>query len=286
MIKSRSEPIDYDAEYDNRGRVPEHPGIMVRWAKDAAAFRAAMAAEGRISEGLQYGPHARHRLDLIDAEDDRNGPMALFLHGGYWQDLGRESFSHLAAGPAAHGIPVAIMSYRLCPEVRIDEIIADARAAVAWLGARYGRAVLPIGHSAGGHLAACLLATDWGEQNRDLHHGLVPAAVAFSGLFDLEPLTSTRVNDKLGLSHAEANAASPLAWPAPQGRWLEAFVGETESSEYHHQTESIVRVWGTHGTSAKMRVVPDANHFTVIDGLTDPDSDTTVRIAMLSHSLE
>ena len=32
-------PVDYEAEYNNRARVPEHPQIFARWAKDAQTYR-------------------------------------------------------------------------------------------------------------------------------------------------------------------------------------------------------------------------------------------------------
>jgi arylformamidase len=278
--------VDYEAEYNNRARVPEHPGIIAAWDRDAAAFRDGMVAAGRAGLALAYGPHERHRIDLFRPETDRNGPIALFIHGGYWQALDRSAFSHMAGGLVAHGVPVALMSYRLCPEVTVADIIDDARAAARWLWHQHRRRLLAIGHSAGGHLAACLLATDWTEGDGGLPEHLVPAAVALSGLFDLEPLTGTSVNDKVRMTHETANRASPLAWPAPAGGWLEAYVGSEESGEYHRQADSIVKVWGGHGTETKMRVVPGANHFTVVNELADPASDIVTRTAMLAHSLE
>ena len=115
---------------------------------------------------------------------------------------------------------------------------------------------------------------------------LVPGAIAFSGLFDLEPLTHTSINDSLCLTANTVQAASPLSWPAPVGAWFEAYVGSEESPEFHRQSDSIVKVWGEHGTHTRLRSVPETNHFTAIDGLTDPDSDEIMHIAVLAHSLE
>lgn len=277
---------DYEAEYNNRARVPEHPQILDRWAASAAAFRAGLCEQGRADLDLAYGPHRRHRIDLFRPEHDRNGPIALLIHGGYWQALDRRDVSHMAGGLLTHDVPVAAMSYRLCPEVTIAEIVADARAAALWLWRRHGRRLLAVGHSAGGHLAACLLAANWRAEAEDLPDHFVPAAVAVSGLFDLEPLIHTSVNERLRLSREAARQASPLSWPAPAGAWLECFVGAEESDEYRRQSDSICKVWGGHGTETKLRVVPGTNHFTVAETLADAESEPVTRIAMLAHSLE
>ena len=50
--------IDYEVEYNNRARVPEHPQIFARWARDGAAYRDEAGKEGRAEIGLKYGPIA------------------------------------------------------------------------------------------------------------------------------------------------------------------------------------------------------------------------------------
>jgi len=278
--------IDYEAEYDNRARVPDHPVLMAGWERYAQVWRDQMSADGRAELDLSYGAHERHGIDIFRPHVDRNGPMALFIHGGYWRSLDRKLFSHMARGMVEHGVPVALPSYRLCPEVPVADIISDVRAAACWLWAKHRRRLLVVGHSSGGHLAACLLATDWQKIDPGLPEQLVPAAVSFSGLFDLEPLINTSINETLGLTAETVQAASPLSWPAPAGCWFEAYVGSEESPEFHRQSESIVGVWGETGTHTRLRTVHETNHFTAIDGLPDPDSDEIMHIAVLAHSLE
>ncbi|MFV2093466.1 MAG: alpha/beta hydrolase, partial [Hyphomicrobiales bacterium] len=170
--------IDFEAEYNCRAMVPEHPQLIEQWGRDAAAFRAG----ANVELDAKYGPDARHCIDIFTPVTDRNGPVAMFVHGGYWSNFDGKWFSHMASGMVAHGIPVAVPSYRLCPEVQIADIIADIRQACAWLHRRFGRQVLPVGHSAGGHLAAALLATDWPAHNDEMPPDLVKAAVSISGL--------------------------------------------------------------------------------------------------------
>ena len=190
--------IDYEVEYNNRARVPENPALMAGWAKDAAAYR-----EQHAPSVMRYGPGARHIIDFFAG--DGQGPIVVFIHGGYWQALDGSSSSHCAKGLNAHGIDVAVPTYDLCPQVSVDTIIQQMRAAAREL-ARLGRPLVIGGHSAGGHLAACLLATDWQSLDVCLPKELVIAAYAISGLFDLMPLVETSINKALQLDPSNSIA--------------------------------------------------------------------------------
>jgi arylformamidase len=266
--------IDYEAEYNNRARVPEHPALIAGWARDAQAWR-----EQQRFHAVSYGPGPRQTIDVFPSRGE--GDLVVFIHGGYWQALDGSFFSHLAAGLNAHGVSVAIPSYDLCPQVSIDDIIAEMRMAAREL-ARSGRRLVVSGHSAGGHLAACLLATDWRSVDAALPQDLVRAAYAISGLFDLGPLVKTSVNDALGLDEAAARRASPLFWPAPSHGSLDAVVGGDESAEYHRQGRVIVETWGRAGIQTRVAEIPGANHFTAIAPLADPNSPMTQRLLELA----
>jgi len=256
-----------ESEYNNRAKVPEHGAIMAGWKQDAAAFRA-VHAEAEIA--LPYGPSARQVLDIFWPGTSRDVPLAMFIHGGYWQALDKDSFSHLAAGFLGHGIALALPSYDLCPQVSMEALTEQLREAAAFLIGRHGQNVYATGHSAGGHLTAMLLATDFSARGV---RGKVDGGYAISGLFDLERLVDTSINTGLHLDAARARALSPLYLPAPQGK-LHAFVGELEGEEYAGQSRRIAEAWaGTWG------FIPGANHFTAIAPLTAPDSDMMKTIA-------
>ena len=216
--------IDLEAEYNNLAKVPEHPAIIAGWVRDAAAFRATHAA---AELDLPYGPTPRQALDLFWPGPQRDAPIALFIHGGYWQRVDKNFFSHLARGLLAHGVAVAMPSYDLCPQVTLAELTEQIRGMTVFLHRRHDGKMLATGHSAGGHLAAMLLAD-----------GLVPAALPISGLFDLVPLMSTSMNDALTLDAAEAHRLSPLFLSPPTGR-LHAVVGGEEGAEFTRQARSF-----------------------------------------------
>ena len=217
--------IDYEVEYDNRSRVPEHPEIFVRWQKDAAAYR---ASAHNAKPGMAYGPSMRRTIDLFPAKDDDGAPLAMFIHGGWWRSLEPSMFSQMAAGPNARGVSVAIAGYDLCPNCSIADIIEQIRAACLFLWRKRRQRICVYGHSAGGHLAACMVTQDWKAFASDAPADLVPAAYAISGVFDLEPLVHVSQNLDLRLDEAEARRVSPLHWRVPAGRSLDAVVGALE----------------------------------------------------------
>jgi arylformamidase len=266
--------IDYEAEYNNRARVPEHPALMAGWVKDAAAYR-----ETHPPRVLSYGPGERNRIDLFEGSSE--GPIVVFIHGGYWQSLDGFSFSHCARGLNAHGISVAVPTYDLCPTVSVADIITQMRMACREL-AKLGHPLVVSGHSAGGHLAACMLATDWTAFDASLPRELVIAAYAISGLFDLPPLVATSINKALHLDQASAKAASPLFWTAPVRGSFDAVVGGNESAEYFRQSRSIAETWGER-IATRFATVPAANHFTAIAPLADPNSPMVLRLKDLAR---
>jgi arylformamidase len=257
--------MDLEAEYNNRARVPEHPQHLASWQRDAAAWRQACP---RPELDIAYGPRPREKLDLFHPGPG-DAPLALYIHGGYWQALDRSFSSHCARGLNGLGVAVAVPSYDLCPEVTLATIVAQMRAAALALWRMRGRRMLAIGHSAGGHLAAMLLATDWRAMDPALPADLVAAALPISGVFELEPLRATSVGTALALDAATARALSPRHLPAP-GRPLHCVVGGAESSEFLRQGREMAAAW-----AGGFEAVPGADHFTVIAPLADPASRHT-----------
>ena len=274
--------LDLEAEYNNRARVPEHAEIFLRWAREAEDFRAEMLKAGRVDLNLAYGDTPRQTIDLFLAENAERAPLAMFVHGGWWRSLEPSTFSQMARGLNANGATVAVVGYDLCPNVSIAAIVDQIRRACAFLWQRLGRRILVYGHSAGGHLAAAMVATDWASLYPKAPSDLVPAAWAVSGVFDLSPLVQISVNQDLRLNAEEARRVSPASWSVAKGRVFDAVVGGDESSEFKRQSQLIVQAWrGTAET--RYEEVPDANHFTVIDPLADPRSAMTRRVAELAR---
>jgi arylformamidase len=276
--------IDYEFEYNVRARVPDHAEIFARWARDAEDYRAEALKAGRAELGLCYGDTPRQIIDLFVAEKGEAAPLTLFIHGGYWRALDPSSFSHVARGLNAHGIGVAVAGYDLCPNVTIADIIDEMRRACVFLWQRFGQRVLVAGHSAGGHLAAAMVATDWQSLYPKAPADLVPAGYAVSGVFDLTPLVAVSINQDLRLNVAEARRLSPAFWPVPPGRTLDCAVGDLETSEFKRQSRTMVQAW--QGKAQTRYAEFPGNHFVVIGALADPASPMVARLAELAQRLK
>lgn len=265
-------PLDLEAEYNNRAAVPDHPAVLARWKADADAAR---AAHPPLS--LPYGPGEREVIDLFEAAP--KAPIVVFLHGGYWQALDRSWFSWIAPAFLKHGISLAIPSYDLAPSVRLGRIIGQVRVATDLIRARNGgRRPVVFGHSAGGHMAACMLS-----------EARASAAIAISGVFDLQPLIATSLNEALQLDPREAAALSPIHWPVPNGSTpggtvLDCLVGGDETSEFIRQSRHMADLWGGLGVETRFETLPGLNHFTVLDPLGDPGSALVQRIVELARA--
>jgi arylformamidase len=268
--------VDYEAEYNARAMVPEHPEIFARWAEEAARYR----SEASCVLDLAFGDTPRQAMDIFLPE---GRAMAMFIHGGWWRSLDPAMFSQVAAGPNARGVTVAVTGYDFCPTCSIATIIEQMRATCLWLWRRQHKRVFVYGHSAGGHLAACLLAQDWQAFASDAPADLVPAAYAVSGVFDLSPLVHVSQNSDLRLDEAEARRVSPLHWKVPARRTLDAVVGALESSEFLRQSKIIAEGWGARGVATRYEEIAGTNHFTVVDALGDADSTMTKRLVQLAE---
>lgn len=271
--------IDNNAAYNNRAHVPAFPQFMAEWEKDGAAYRDAMAKQGRAELDVRYGSTNRQIVDLFHGEKD--APWAVFIHGGYWRALSPKEHSHLARGLTERGINVAMAGYDLSPQATLAEIIEQMRAATLFLWKRFGQRLMIYGHSAGGHLTACMMATDWTRLDASAPADLVPVGYAISGVFDLTPLVHTDMNADYKLDEASARASSPLFWPAPKGKTLDVVVGAAELPEFVRQSKVMADTWGAEGVKTRYEAVPDKHHFNVIADLADPKSAMADRLVAL-----
>jgi arylformamidase len=249
-----------DAQYFLRGRVPEHPEYFRRWAEDSAAVRRARPCRLDI-------PYDQERLDLFPAER-KAAPCLVFIHGGYWQSLDKSDFSFLAPAFQDAGIAVAVVNYTLAPKAGMDEIVRQNRAALAWLYRNAGEhgidaaRIHVAGHSAGGHLTAMILATNWAGFG--LERNPVRSACAISGLYDLEPVRLCYLNDVLGLDAATAERNSPLRHLPRQSPPLILSVGTGETPEFLRQQASFAAAWHAAGLPLEVADQPGDHHFAVV----------------------
>jgi arylformamidase len=273
--------IDYTPEfvergYNNRAAVVDHPRWLAHFPEASAKARAALAPK----LDLRFGPGPKETLDLFLPPARAKGTF-LFLHGGYWRMLDKSDFSFVAAPFVARGYAVAIANYDLCPDVSIAAIVDEARHAVTWLvreGAAHGAnsdRIVVGGHSAGGHLAAMLLTTDWAALG--LARDPIAGAVSLSGVHDLAPMVQFSFNADFKLDAAEAARLSPV-FMAPRSRVpLVLAVGADETPEFIRQTRILWDAWPANrppGAGAPL-IIAARHHFSVVVDYANPDSALT-----------
>ncbi|XP_057265625.1 kynurenine formamidase isoform X2 [Pezoporus wallicus] len=133
------------------------------------------------------------------------------------------------------------------------------------------RGIYLCGHSAGAHLAAMVLATDWTE------YGVVPdikGAVLVSGVYDLEPILHTYVNDALHMSREVAQRNSPLlhiapAAPAAAACKVLVAMAQHDSPEFRRQSREYVLALRAAGWSVSMLDLAGVDHFDIVEKLSE-----------------
>lgn len=252
-----------DAALNNAAAVRNSAQIVAQWQARSDHVRA------KHPDGLdlRYGPAERSRIDLFEA-GKKDAPLFIFIHGGYWQTRAKELFAFIVPGPLAHGISVALVGYTLAPEKRLDGIVAEIHAAIRYLDSRSNRVIVG-GWSAGGHLSAMAMQIP-----------AVNAGLLISGLYDLEPIRHSYVNDKLRLDAMEAERNSPISLPAYSEPVTIAY-GAHELPELCRQSEHYARKI----PQAKLLRLPGHDHFTILEELASPQGALTRELCTLVATL-
>lgn len=225
---------------------------------------------------VRFGPTLAEHLDIFPATQ-LDAPVLVFFHGGYWRALGSKEFSFVAEGPFSAGVATVLPNYALCPGVTIDEIVRQSRAAVAWVYENAesfggdGARIYVAGHSAGGHLTAMLLETDW-EGDYGLPADIIKGGCAISGLFDLMPFPYTYLQPALQLTWGEVLRNSPILHLPKSAPPLLVTYGAEETTEFHRQSDDFLAAWKAAGLEGAQLLQPGKNHFDAIDGFLDVES--------------
>jgi arylformamidase len=262
---------ELDRQYNPSLGTPPAPSLGDAWAARSAKARKSLDCR----QGVRFGPTVEEYVDIFPAGP--NAPVHLFIHGGYWRRFSAAEHGFVAPRLVEAGISTVIVNYALCPAVTIDEITRQVRAAIAWTfdhapdwGADPRRLTVS-GHSAGGHLAAMALVTDWaGAYGRPAD--LVKGGLPISGLFDLAPFPYTYLQPMLQLDWAQVRRNSPILNLPAKGPRLIAAVGGDESAEFHRQSRSFVDAWTAKGFAADYLDPPGLNHSTILEQLEQPES--------------
>lgn len=257
---------------DQRERAYSPSSVM---GDDYQMFLAAYADNSRKAREAcgavtchQYGACGNQSLDL-HVPDRVNGstpPLLVFIHGGYWQELSKQDSFFAGYDCAENGIAYAAIDYTLAPHADLDQIVSECRDALGWLNENSASLgfdadrIFLAGSSAGAHLAAMSALS-----------GTRPAGmILVSGIYDLEPLIGTSINDAVGLDVETTHRNSPVLLSLEGSPPALVCWGEIETDEFKRQSMTFAGALSRAGTNASTFEVASKNHFDIILDLARP----------------
>ncbi len=261
-------------------------------AKDASGVLNWMVAETdkalhdpavTVIADLPYGDAPRQKLDVFAPMGKAARPCLVFLHGGFWQE-GDKSVSGFAAVPFVQmGWAYVSVGYTLTPQATLSDVTREIHQALAYLhltaadlGIDPARIVLA-GHSAGGHLAAAVLADVLGLSAQPQ----VAGAVLISGVYELAPIARSYVNDLARITPDEVTRLSPLRFTPAARVPVHIEVGADEPEAFRLQSEVLAATWRSDLPQLTHHLAPGRDHFDVLKPLADPGSSLVQRITAM-----
>lgn len=270
-----------DAQYNTRLQVPEYAYHLTRWES------LSRQTEQRLTgvKDSSYGELPGEKLDIYPSAQPGSKTF-VFLHGGYWQMLDKSMFQFMADAFHSYSVTTVVLNYPLAPEASFDQIVMSCRNAIKWLYHHLAEfngdpdQIYLTGHSAGGHLAAMMMATDWPRFEGSLPANLISGVCTISGLFNLEPIYFSYVNKVIQMDIDTAKCNSPVRLEPFTNCPLIIAVGEAESEEFIDQSNEFYTCWKEKGIDSQAFQLSAQNHYSILETITD--SQTTLHKALLN----
>lgn len=261
---------ELDRQYNVRAGIPDTREIFRRWEADSRDVR--QRFKSQLKEDIKYGADPAQGVDVFSAAAPGR-PLVVFIHGGYWQSLDKSYFSYLADAYLLDEFNFAAVNYRLAPGATMDEIVEDCRKSISFLwrnadDLKFDKdRIFVTGSSAGGHLVAEMLSTDWSA--RALPSDLIKGGCALSGLYDLEPIRLCYLNEAIKLDAEMASRNSPINHVPQHAPPLLLAFGGDETEEFDRQQSDYARAWRAKGLQCRVVEQSDGHHFDMVDRLGD-----------------
>lgn len=263
-----------EREYSPSSCIDDIMVFINQYIDESAKAREQLA--GKFEQGIKYGSEKRSHFDIFMPEGEGPFPVHVFIHGGYWQELSKNESCFMATNFVDHDVIFIALDYTLAPDASMPEIVDQTRRGIISIlknAHKFGGDpdnITISGSSAGGHLVAEVISMDWKSYGYDKCP--LKGALAISGVFDLEPIVNTYVNDPLKMTKEVAHTVSPLYHIPDQSCPIIFTVGENETSEFHRQTDEYMKACNEKGITTSYVDMPVFNHFDIVMELNKKDS--------------
>jgi arylformamidase len=283
-------PLERD--YSPSSCVADLDALLAAYRTESERARAAVPPQTHA-----YGALPSERVDVFSAGP--GSPAHVFVHGGYWQELSKDDSSFPGPAFVERGITYIAVDYGLAPEFTLDQIVAQVRAALAWVHTHADglgvdpRGLVVSGSSAGAQLAAMATLTHWSRD--EMPADLIGGLVLMSGVYDLRPLVDTYINDAVRMDRAVAERNSPLLHVArgsarpgvPPVPPIPAVIawGEHETGAFKQQSARFADAWQRAGHPVTRLEAAARNHFDIVHDLADPATPLGAEVLRLHESV-
>jgi len=261
-----------EREYSPSSCVPSIDPFLEAYTRGSAEALAALPCR----RNLPWGDAPDEVFDFFPAASPE-APLLVFFHGGYWQEHSKNDVLFVASKCVPRGIAYASVDYTLAPRVTVSTIVEQCRLAVTSISRQASglgfnpRRLFIAGSSAGAHLASTLLAAG-SQRDQRSSDNVVAGAILLSGIYDLQPLVPTYINQALKMTMEDAIALSPvrhrLAPPVP----VIVAWGENETQEFKRQSQAFAGVLKDSAFPVKTLEARGANHFDIVFKIADSET--------------
>jgi arylformamidase len=274
MLYKNYDQAALDRQFNNRLHTPEYANYFSRWE----LLSRQTEKKYLVIKGVSYGNLPLEKSDIYPSSQTQSKTL-VFIHGGYWQMLDKSAFHFIADAFHSDNITTVFLNYPLAPQYTMDQMVSSCRKAIGWLyqniDGYHGdpNQIYVAGHSAGGHLAAMLMATDWPRFNAIIPANIIKGVCALSGLFNLVPIRLSYLNKVLNLEQEMAIRNSPVNLQPVNSCSILIAVGTAETNEFIDQSTELSNSWEERNISVKLLKVPGKNHFSILEAMTDQNAD-------------
>lgn len=229
---------------------------------------------------VPYGPTERAKYDIYGTDLPKDAPIFVFIHGGYWQEFSKDLTGFSVPLFVKNKIKVITVGYDLCPNVKLGDIVAEIKSAVAQIlkyaadsGSKY---VCIAGHSAGAHLVGCLLHDDdWIKRmTQQGYFGLLKEIVLIGGIYNIKPVIDTSYGENLKLTDEVIKAFSIIDLNEAKSRRISGLkvtvtVGDCDSPAFVDESRKYAQKMISIVDNVEYLLLQDIDHFDIVEKLLD-----------------